>query len=156
MGVTSLLRPSSNTNLRLPLLSRSCQRTNRRRRVDLASEVLVSTCSQTNQVGKIGAATPRELLSLVFPDTGGIRNERCALLSRRPCSLRSCSKRIVRRGSATIAKVLPFMSHCSSPPTTTDLVGKSIIDPGPKVEINWLSRWAFLVMRDHPRSLLYC
>ena len=76
IGVTSLLRPSSNWNLRRPLVSRSCQRTSRRRRVVFAPDVFVSTCSQTNHVGNIGAATPRGIPSRASADVGGVRNER--------------------------------------------------------------------------------
>src|ERR1019366_8046488 len=102
IGVTSLLRPSSNWNLRRPLLSRSCQRTNRRRRVVLVPVVFVSTCSQINQVGNIGVATPRGTPSRESTDEGGVRNERCAAGSRRPWAFRSCSRRIVRRGSGIV------------------------------------------------------
>ena len=140
IGVTSLLRPSSYWNFRRPFVSRSCQRTNRRRRAVLAPAVAVSTCSQMNHVGKMGAATPRGIPSRASTDVGGVRNERVAAGSRRPCSLSSCSRRIVRRGSGSVVNALPFMSHCSRPPTTTDRVGRSIIAPGPKVEINWLTR----------------
>ena len=136
IGVTSLLRPSSNWNFRRPLLSRSCHRTSRRRRVVFVPDGFVSTCSQMNHVGKIGAATPREIPFRTSTDVGGVRNERLAAGSRRPCSLSICSRRIVNRGSGSVVKASPCMSHCSSPPTTTDLVGRSIIAPGPKVDIN--------------------
>jgi hypothetical protein len=77
-----------------------------------------------NHVGNIGATTPRGIPFRASTDVGGVRNERWAAGSSRPCCLSIISSRIVRRGSGSVEKAPPFMSHCSSPPTTTERVGR--------------------------------
>ena len=88
IGVTSLLRPSSNLEFSPTL---ACRDPANAPAADgasaLAAVVIVSTCSQMNHVGKIGAATPRGIPSLASARYGGVRNERLAAGSRRPCVL---------------------------------------------------------------------
>ena len=85
---------------------------------------------------------------------GGVRNERRASSASRPPARSSVSSTAVARGS-WIGCQLPRsrMCHRSSPPMTTERVGRSTIAPGPKAVIScdWRSVMGLVVMPCLPR-----
>ena len=127
IGVTSLLRPSSYWNLLRPLLSRSCQRTKRRRLVVLAPEVFVfhlladEPCREDRRSGRHVARHPlNQPTSAVFsrsdwlPDQGALAPSESA---------RGASSNAALEGSRRRCPSCPIVR--ARPPRLTALADRS-------------------------------